>query len=143
MPERKVFSIPCSLLPQTLSPYQRGLKRTTEKTAISILNRHRSGRRRFSFYLGSSVKGGTSRTTFTAINRRLTKRADNIRPYGWNVGFYRNAVGAHLCVRSMERNPSVFLFAKQTKIHLLLGKGGLPFGKAFSSPNHQKGFSFY
>ena len=42
------------------------------------------------------------------------------------AGFIGNAVGATLAVARLERNPSVFLFAKQTKIHLLPREGFFP-----------------
>ena len=39
---KEKFSIPCCLLPQTLSPFKRGLKRTTGRTVVSNRDRCRS-----------------------------------------------------------------------------------------------------
>ena len=41
---------------------------------------------------------GTVKTVPLWLFCNFTKRADDIRPYGWNVGFYRNVVGATLAV---------------------------------------------
>ena len=97
----------------SFAPYQRGLKRTTERTAISILNRHRSGRRRFSFYLVGSVKSGTSRTTFPTVN--LQKGRIISTPTVDALGLSKRRRGAPLCAPVRKESLRLFVcFANGT-----------------------------